>query len=187
MCLISIIIFIQFLWSSLNSQPVSLSWKWMDPDCSDEDPIAKFNNLFVVEGRQIFDFLQTTVLKKLSPISQIDGYKTSMYKLPETGDYLCITEDNNLDEASQMTELLSPWLSKAEKTHIFTFQSAYTYNTKQEFDKRCFIRTISNLPTKTTNEFDFIAPMEDCNIVSGVSAGGLFTHSENSIEINIIQ
>lgn len=158
----------------------------MDPDYSDEEPITKFNNLFVVEGRQIFDFIQTTVLKKLSPICQIDGYKTSMYKLLETGNYLCITEDNNLDEAAQMTELLSPWLSKAEKTHVFTFQSAYTYNTKKEFDKRCFIRTISNSSTETTNEFDFIAPMEDCNIVSGVSAGGLFLHFRNLIEINII-
>lgn len=142
----------------------------MDEDCSDAEHIKSFKHLFIVEGQQIFDFLQTTVLKKLSPICQIDEHKVSVYKMPETGDFICVSEDTDLDESSQITELLSPWLKKAAQTFVFAFKSAYTYNTSGQFDKRCFIRTISN--TTAADQFDGIAPMEDCNIVSGLSAGG---------------
>lgn len=141
----------------------------MDEDSLGADDIVSFKNLFIVEGQEIFDFVQTTILKKLSPICQIDGYKTSVYKL-SNGDYICISEDNDLDQSAQMTELLVPWLQKAEQTYLFPFKSAYTYNTQQEFDKRCFIRTISN-NTTTENQNEF-ASMEDCNIVYGLSAGG---------------
>lgn len=141
----------------------------MDEDSSDAD-IRSFKRFFIVEGREIFNFVQTTVLKKSSPICQIDGCKTSVYKIPGTGDYICVSEDNDLDQSAQITELLSPWLQKAEKTFLFSFLSAYTYNTDKEFDKRCFIRTISN--TVSDVELDGITAMEDCNIVYGISAGG---------------
>lgn len=148
----------------------------MDEDTSDVDDIPTFKNLFIVEGQDIFDFVQSTILKKLTPICQIDGYKTSVYKL-STGDYICITEDNDLDQSAQMTELLQKWLEKAEQTYLFPFKSAYTYNTQQEFDKRCFIRTISN-NTTTGNAFP---PMEDCNIVYGLSAGGTNIHIAHAL------
>lgn len=152
-----------------NSQPVEISWKWMDEDRSDAD-ITSFKRMFIIEGREIFDFVQSTVLKKLTPICQIDGRKISVYQMPSGVDYVCVCEENDLDQSAQMTELLSPWLEKAEKTYLFSFQSAYTYNTEQEFDKRCFIRTITN--TVSEVEVDGLAPMEDCNIVYGISAGG---------------
>ncbi|XP_055301977.1 uncharacterized protein LOC129568312 isoform X2 [Sitodiplosis mosellana] len=79
-------------------------------------------------------------------------------------------QDNDLDQSAKMAELLVPWLKRAEQTYVFPFKSAYTYNTQQEFDKRCFIRTISNNNTTTENENEF-ASMEDCNIVYGLSAG----------------
>lgn len=141
----------------------------MDEDASEAN-VVPFKRLFIIEGHEILSFVQTTILKQLNPVCQIDGYKTSVYKIPTTGDYICVSEDNDLDQSAKTTELLSPWLKKAEKTYLISFKSAYTYNTDQEFDKRCFIRTISN--TKPDVEFDGIAPMEDSNIVYGVSAGG---------------
>lgn len=141
----------------------------MDEDTSDAD-IIPFKRLFIVEGREIFNFVQSTILKQLSPMCQIDGYKTSVYRIPGTGDYMCVSEDNDLDQSANVTELLSPWLEKSEKTYLISFQSAYTYNTNQQFDKRCFIRTISN--TGIEADFDGISAMEDCNIIHGVSAGG---------------
>lgn len=154
-----------------NTQPTIPSWKWMDDDSSGA-PIKSFKNLFIIEGRQIFDFVQTTILKKLGPICQIEGHKTSVYSIPGTGDFICVTEDTDLDQSALTTELLTPWLEKADKTFLFSFQSAYTYNTDKEFDKRCFIRTISN--TASDVEFEGVTAMEDCNIVYGISAGGKF-------------
>lgn len=156
---------------SSDNQPTVISWKWMDEDCSDAKNIEPFKNLYIIEGQQIFDFVQTTILKKLSPLCQIDDHKISMYKLGDTGDFICVSEDNDLDQSAQITELLSPWLEKAGQTFVFAFKSAYTYNTNEEFDKRCFIRTISN--RMVANDLDeSIAPMDDCNIVYGLSAGG---------------
>lgn len=163
-------IFFQLQIFSGDNQPTLLSWKWMDEDCSGAEHIGPFKNLIIVEGQQIFDFVQTTVLKKLSPICQIDEHKISMYKMPETGDFICVSEDTDLDQSAQIIELLSPWLDKAAQTYVFAFKSAYTYNTSEQFDKRCFVRTISN--TTATDLFEGVAPMEDCNIVSGLSAGG---------------
>lgn len=142
----------------------------MDEESAEK--ISKFKRLFVIEGREIFDFVHATCLKGLTPVCQVDGYKTSVYHLPTTGDYLCITEDHDLDTSPVLTELLTPWLLNAEQTFVFSFQSAHTYNTTAEFDKRCFVRTTSN--TSTQIDLDCLAPMEDCNIIYGVSAGGLF-------------
>lgn len=145
----------------------------MDEDCADAKNIEKFRNLFIVEGQQIFDFVQTTVLKKLTPICQIDEHKVSVYKIAPTGDFICVSEDNDLDQSAQLTELLSPWLQKADQVFLFAFKSAYTYNTNEQFDKRCFIRTISNTTVEKT--LDGMTAMEDCNILYGLSAGGTIT------------
>lgn len=146
----------------------------MDDERSATD-IKPFKRLFIVEGLQIFDFIQATVLKKLSPVCQVVGYKMSVYQLESNaGDYICVCEDNDLDQSAQITELLAPWMAKAEKCYLFPFQSAYIYNTDQSFDKRCFIRTISNAAVDAG--FDGMAPMEDCNILNGISAGGTHTH-----------
>lgn len=154
-----------------SSQPAPLSWKWMDENFCDTDKIVKFKNFYVLEGHEIFNFIQSTVLKKLSPICQIDGRKTSVYKLATSTEYLCISEDTDLDQAATITDLLSPWISKAENVFVFTFKSAYSYNTDKKFDKRCFVRTISN-NTIDIGDLEFVAPMEDCNIIHGISAGG---------------
>lgn len=157
-----------------SSQLAPLSWKWMTEDFCDSSTIKKFRNFYVLEGREIFNFIQSTVLKKLSPICQIDGCKTSIYKLAISGDYLCISEDTDLDQTATITDLLSPWLLKAENVFVFTFKSAYSYNTDKKFDKRCFVRTISNNMSIDIG-LEFCAPMEDCNIIHGISAGGEFS------------
>lgn len=146
------------------SSPVSVSWKWMDEQRANAE-IEPFARLFIVEGLQIFDFIQATVLKQLSPICQTTGYKMSIYQLPQTGDYVCVCEDNDLDQSAEVTALLLPWLTKAKKTYIFPFHSAYAYNTERDFDKRCFIRTISNAGVDG-DLGAIMEPMEDCNFVS---------------------
>lgn len=152
----------------------------MEEDSLGVNSIAPFKNLFIFEGQQIFDFVQTAILKKLGPVCQIDGYNTSVYKLPNTGDYIVVTEDSDLDQTGQMTELLSPWLEKAEIVYLFPFRSAYTYNTQDEFDKHCFIRTIAN--TTVEKVLDGMTAMDDCNIVYGLSAGGIILNISHSIK-----
>lgn len=164
-------IHIVFIFFCRDSLPRSLSWKWIDEYDDRINQIEAFDKFFVIEGRKVIDFVQTAILKKAQPICQINGHGTSVFQLPDTGDYLCVINDTVLDEAAQITEMLSPWLSKASHVYSFKFQPAYLYNTTEKFDKRCFIRTIPS--TADTCGLDFIAPMEDCNIVHGISAGGM--------------
>lgn len=145
----------------------------MDEDRT-EGYIQPFKHFYVVEGSQVLNFVQKTVLKKLTPMCQVDNYKLSVYQLDPMNvfsDYICVCEDNDLDQTARVTELLTPWLSKAEKVYLFPFQSAYTYNTDiKPIEGRCFIRTLANFGVDV--ESDDIEPMEDCNIVNGISAGG---------------
>lgn len=144
----------------------------MDDEVTDTDKIKPFDKLFVIEGRQVFDFVKSTILKQIQPMCQINAHNTSVFQLPDTGDYLCVIDDSVMDQAAQITDLLAPWLEKARHIYSFKFQPAYLYNTDEQFDKECFVRTV---PSSADNfGLDFIAPMEDCNIVHGVSAGGLF-------------
>lgn len=142
-------------------------------DDENEENIQKFKRFFVIEGRQVFDFVQAACLKNLHPTCQIDGHKTSVYKLPSTGDFLCVTEDMDLDASTSAVELLMPWLKNAEQTYVFTVLSQHLHNTTEPVsDKRCFVRTISN--SEANVSLNCLAPMEDCNIITagGISAGG---------------
>lgn len=155
----------------------------MDDEQSGAD-VKPFKRLFIVEGLKIHDFIQTTVLKQLTAVCQADGYKLSVYRLEaNAGDYMCVCEDNDLDKSAQITELLAPWMAKAEKCYLFPFQSAYIYNTDKKFDKHCFIRTISNAAVDV--QLKDMEPMEDCNILNGISSGGNSnTHTRMQIMMN---
>lgn len=163
-----------FICRNSHLEPSTMTWKWMDEDSSGDRIVKPFKNLFIAEGEGIFDFMQTCVLKFCVKLCQIDAHKTSIYRTG-TGDYICVSEDNDLDQSAQMTELLMPWLKQAEQTFVVPFKSAYTYNTQQEFDKSTnFIRTIGN---NLENENEF-APMEDGNILcGGITTGGIIIHT----------
>lgn len=72
----------------------------------------------------------------------------------------------------QITELLRPWLEKANETIAITLQPAYTYLSQKRFDRRCFVRAISKGSTPDSKRLDYVEPLEDCNMVQGISAGG---------------
>lgn len=143
----------------------------MDDDLSDQNEIKSFDSFYIIEGRQIFDFINSTILKSATPICQLENYKTAIYQLPACNYYICLTEGNDIDRTAQITELLKPWLEKARQTFAFSFQAAYSYNSSHEFDKRCFVRSIRSHDASAL-KLDFLEPMEDCNMIYGVAAGG---------------
>lgn len=152
----------------------------MDDDLETNHDIATFKRFYVIEGRQIFDFVQKTTLKGALLICQLDSQKTAIYRFPEHGYVICLTEGNDLNTTGQITELLRPWLEKSAQTIAISFQPAYSYNTQNKFDKRCFVRSIEGGSNKLANAkgLDYVKPLEDCNIVHGISAGGKFSSIE---------
>lgn len=161
---------------SLTAEP---KWKWMDDDLETDHAIAPFKRFYVIEGKQIFDFVQKTTLKGALPICQLDSQKTAIYSFIENDYAICLTEGNDLNTTGQITDLLKPWLEKATETIAISFQPAYSYNTQKKFDKRCFVRSIDGGQNKVNGRgLDYVKPLEDCNIVHGISAGGKFLSSE---------
>lgn len=156
-----------------NAEPVVLSWKWMDEEAKDKSVVEPFNNFYIFEGRQLSDFINQTVLKNLSPLCQLESFKTSVYRLPGGKNVVCLSEGNDIDRTAQITELLAPWLNAASQVTAFSFQAAYSYNTTKDFDKRCFVRSIcSSQSDASYSDLPFVKPMEDCNMIYGVCAGG---------------
>lgn len=148
----------------------------MDDENENGLDIAAFDTFFIIEGKQIFDFVNKTTLKGALPVCQIDTQKTAIYSFPENDYVICLTEGNDLNTTGQITELLKPWLEKAKRTVSVSIQPAYSYNTEKKFDKRCFVRSISAYGGGSGKALDYVEPLEDCNIVHGVSAGGKFRH-----------
>lgn len=159
---------------------VKLEWKWMDEDAPNQelDQMEPIDRFYVFEGRQIFDFFNAILLKSTMPICQLESYKTAVYKLPHTNSVICLTEGNELNRTAQITEMLRPWINAAKETFAFAFQPTYSYYSERNFDRMCFVRSIcDNRPVDTT-KLGFVEPMEDSNMISGVSAGGtLYTHT----------
>jgi len=154
-----------------NRNLENLSWKWMDDELSNDYEVKPFEKFFVIEGKRIFDFINKTTLKNAAPICQLESYKTAIYNFPEQNYVICLTEGNDIDVTAQITELLKPWLEKAAIVVSLSFQAAYSYNTSKEFDKQCFVRTVANTDKSNQLELEFVEPIEDSNIVYGVSAG----------------
>lgn len=147
----------------------------MDEESKDKTGVASFENLFVFEGKQIFDFINQTILKNISPTCQLENYKTAVYRLPGSNDVVCLSEGSDIDRTAQITELLLPWIDAAKQVIAFSFQAAYSYNTTKEFDKRCFVRSLHAIDSESDSidpNLAFVEPMEDCNMIYGVSAGG---------------
>lgn len=153
---------------------MKLEWKWMDEGLSIQelDQTEPIDRFYVFEGRQIFDFLNAILLKNTLPICQLDNFKTAVYKLPHTNSVICLTEGNEINRTAQITEMLWPWIKVANETIAFAFQPTYSYHSERDFDRQCFVRRICDSRSVDTEKLKFVEPMEDCNMISGVAAGG---------------
>lgn len=140
----------------------------MDDDSLAQDNVTPIDRFYVFEGRQIFDFLNAILLKNTMPICQLENYKTAIYKLPDSNAVICLTEGNDIDRTAQITEMRA-----AKDTYAFAFQPNHMYHSERQFDRRCFIRSIcERQPIDDDKLKKLIEPMEDCNMISGVAAGG---------------
>lgn len=151
----------------------------MDEDLEANHEVAVIDHFSVFEGKQIFDFVNKAVLKSAQPICQLDTQKTSVFNFSEQGYGICVTESNDLmNTPGQITELLKPWLEKSKEVIAISLQPAFTFNTRKQFDKRYSVRSNSGRMEAGAKLPAYVEPMEDCNIVHGIKAGG-----EYSIEL----
>lgn len=144
----------------------------MDNEYSCLSELKSFDKFFIIEGRQLSDFINKAVLKNLSPICQLENYNTAIYVPPDTNYVICLTDCVDINISAQITELLKPLISLSKITISFSFKPAYSYYSNKNFDKRCFVRTLTNDQDSEQLDLDYVQPIEDSNIIFGVSAGG---------------
>lgn len=136
------------------------------------DQVKSIDRFYVFEGRRIFDFLNAILLKNTMPLCQLESFKTAIYRVPHTNSVVCLTEGNEINRTAQITEMLWPWIKAAKETITFAFQPTYSYHSDRDFDRQCFVRSICGSRPADASKLKFVEPMEDCNMISGVSAGG---------------
>lgn len=80
---------------SVNAEPPA--WKWMDENLETNGNVNEFARLFIIEGKEIFDFINKTVLKGAHPICQLTTQKTAVYNFPQHKYVVCVTEGNDFN------------------------------------------------------------------------------------------
>lgn len=132
--------------------------KWLDP----EEYPAKIKNLYVVEGNKALNIINQPVLKKKSPICQVDHLNISIYKLAEDS-YLILSEEKDLNYFASATQLLDKWISAAENVIALSIQSKFEFKGPKT-EEVCFFRAVnSKLPE--------VEELEVPNFVTGLSGG----------------
>jgi hypothetical protein len=124
-------------------------------------------DMFVIfEGNQITDFVNTAILKNISPICQLTTGCVTVYNLPDTKITICVAEEKDLNNFGPITEMLQHWLNKAKTVIGITFQAAVSYKglTETEMQATTFIRGLNS-------QFKDVPEMLTPNLITGVAAG----------------
>lgn len=109
------------------------------------------------------DILQPSVIKKSSPVASLIGHKVEVFKL-EQDLILCVVEENNLNYFSTITELLEPWITKAETCTVLSLQSISEFKSETS-PESSVIRSIGKSQLKD------VKVLEVPNFITGIAAG----------------
>jgi hypothetical protein len=105
--------------------------------------------------------INPSILKKRSPIAKLNGHKVEIFQVDSF--IICVVEVKDLNYFATITELLEPWISKAENCIIVSLQSLSDYKA-EEVQESCIIRSINS-------KLNDIAALEAPNFITGVGAG----------------
>lgn len=92
-----------------------------------------------------------------------------MYEYPDQNLIICLCEEKDLNSFGLITELLLPWISKAENVFGMSFQAFILYKgiPSETIINGCFIRSINS---KLKNVINLKRP----NFITGLLASGKF-------------
>lgn len=130
----------------------------------------EIGTLFVIEGKYLADCIKLQSHLKLELISTVTEANLNIYKA-ENSDYLCTVRDYSLIMSSQIVELLRPLLQDCADVVAIQTKPLSGYQTTNLFPQNCIIRTVSASVT-LARKLDYPL-LEQPNIISGVSAGGI--------------
>lgn len=125
--------------------------------------MSTFKNFIIVDGMKALDILQPAVLKKTPPVASLDGHKVEIFKLDDDL-ILCAIEENNLNYFATITELLEPWITKADKCMVLSLQSISEFKS-ENLPESCVIRSIGK------SHLNDVQLLEVPNFITGVAAG----------------
>lgn len=109
------------------------------------------------------DILQPSVLKKSPPVASLTGHKVEIFTL-QSDLILCVIEENNLNYFATITELLEPWIMKADECLLLSLQSISEFKS-ETVPESCVIRSIGK------SSLADVQLLEVPNFITGVAAG----------------
>uniref|UniRef100_A0A0K8TQX4 Proteasome assembly chaperone 1 n=1 Tax=Tabanus bromius TaxID=304241 RepID=A0A0K8TQX4_TABBR len=127
---------------------------------------TELDRIIIIEGSNILEFLKATLIKGREPTCRIKNSLVTIYHFEEYRTIVCISEENDLNLAGALTELLEPWLKVAKKVVTISIQPKILYKGEETTDMHnaTFIRginsTLKNIPE-----------LETPNFITGLSAG----------------
>lgn len=140
------------------------TWKFHNESNQEQFPQSSFKNFIIVDGAKALDILQPSVLKKTTPVASLTGHKVEIFNIDHDLMILCVIEENNLNYFATITELLEPWIMKAEKCLMLSLQNISEYKSKN-LPESCVIRSIGK------SHLSDVINLEVPNFITGVAAG----------------
>lgn len=124
----------------------------------------------IFEGKYMSDYIkmQSHNLELLNSVTEI---AMQLYKVNTCNRYICTIRDYNVVQSSKIIELLKDYLLISKEVIAVQTKPLPEYHSMTPAQD-CIIRTVAT--TKPTSKPEFIYPkLEQPNIISGVSAGGI--------------
>jgi len=159
----------------IESMPAAKNLQLTLEETSQDENILESELFLILEGRNIEDFSEKTVLKNAKKIGTIPTEKTksALYYNPEKKTLIAVLHED-LTNSGEITGLLLSYAKKAKNVITFSFRKKTEYkseNFQQVKDTITFLRGINSRLT-------YIKELETPNFISGVSAG-IATWREN--------
>jgi hypothetical protein len=144
-------------------------WKWNNEEGKTAID-GKIKNLLIFEGANALNVINPSILKKKCPAAKLEGHKVEVFLVEDFT--ICVVEEKDLNYFATITELLEPWIAKAENCTIVSLQSLSEFKA-ENLQESCVVRAINS-------QLKDIPRLEAPNFITGVGAGvGTFRKLNN--------
>lgn len=148
-----------------------LTWEFPTSTESDRKALQTIETFVVLEGTRVAHFYQEAVLQGVPLVGRIADRPIWLYVLPLQRIAVLLTEERDLMAFGQITELLVPYLTLAQRVVTINVEPSVSYKVERRYSDQdaaaCFLRGI-NTKDKEPKVEDLLTP----NLLTGVAAGG---------------
>lgn len=138
---------------------------------SDVQVPDEIHSLFILEGRHISNSIKSLTKFKLQLQNAIQEANLKLYRTEATQVYICVLSDYNLLLASEIVELLKPYITVSKNIMGIITKPFVEYQATEYTGQQYVMRSLSTTKPLAKPLAMNVPKLEQPNIVSGVTAG----------------